>query len=248
MKNPNRSIAENALADIKSKKISPKAKWQCLFFGKLAWIFSLFFIIIGSLAFSVILYMVLNNDWDLYTHFNHSFLEFLFATLPYFWIVILIVLSLLAIYSSKFTEDAYRYKLVTLIFVGSGLNFVLGGAFYAIGMGELIDSRLQEEIPTYHYLSYSKEKMWTQPENGILSGEILRVGNEGVAIEDYLGNFWDIKFGNNTIVKGRSQLSVGVKIKIIGNKIENKIFLASEIRPWMGNNFGCKNMHGCATQ
>lgn len=244
MKNPHKPVGENALANIKSKKIIPKSKWKCLLSSRLAWVFSFLFVLIGSLAFSVILYMILNNDWDLYKHLGDSLLEFVFATLPYFWIVVLLILGFLALYSSKFTEDGYRYKLATLIFIGLFLNIVFGGTFYALGMGELIDTRLQEDIPVYNYLSTNKEKMWTQPEKGVLSGEVISLEENNIAIKDYLGNVWDISLSSDILVKGRYQLRIGMKIKIIGKMIEDSSFLASEIRPWMGNGSGMMRMQG----
>ncbi|PLX27705.1 hypothetical protein C0583_00495 [Candidatus Parcubacteria bacterium] len=248
MKNTKIQLSKNIFDAIKEKKVEPRAKWQCLLFSRIAWAISFVLVVIGSLAFSVVLYMVINNDWDLYTHLGDSLIEFIFVTLPYFWILILAVLVLLALFSSKFTEDAYRYKLATLIFASLIVNVILGGTFYVFGMGEFIDLQLQKEIPLYNSLSYDKDKMWTQPEKGILAGTIISQNGDELVVEDYLSNTWTIVISANSNIKGRVMLKTGEKIKIIGSLGKGNVFLANEIRPWTNQGLGGgRGMHGYTT-
>ena len=234
MNKPTIQIGENALQAIKQKKISPRPKWQCLLSGKIAWVLSFIFVVVGSLAFSVVLYMIRNNDWDLYAHSRGSLAEFVLATLPYFWIAMLLVLGYLALFSSKFTSKGYRFKLSTLLLVGLSVNIALGSVFYQAGLGQLIDTRLQAEVPAYNYLSVNKEKIWTQPDKGVLSGIIESSAGDRLTLRDYLGNIWTVDLSAGPLVKGRTRLEVGIKIKIIGNRTGNNEFLAQEIRPWQG--------------
>lgn len=229
-----KQIGESALEIIKQKKISPKSKWQCLLYGRMAWALSLVFIVIGALAFSVVIYMVKNNDWDMYSHLGDSLVEFIIVTLPYFWIVLLILLICLAFFSSKFTEKGYRYRLVTLLSVGLLLNIGLGIIFYSIGFGRVIDSYLEDKVPVYNYMLINKAKMWTQPEKGLLAGLIISADKDQLIIKDYKGNLWNIELAENIIIKGRIEIVVGLKINIVGEKQDNNNFLAKEIRPLLG--------------
>ena len=229
-----KQIGEKALQTIKQKKISPRSKWQCLLYNKMAWGLSFAFVIIGSLAFSVVIYMVKNNDWDMYSHLNDSLIEFIIITLPYFWIVLLILLVYLAFFSSKFTEQGYRYKLITLLSVGLLINMVLGVIFYSIGFGRIIDSYLENKVQAYHYMFINKARMWTQPEKGLLAGFIISVNKDQLTIKDYKNNSWNIELNENVIIKGRIKIDVGLRINIIGEKQDNNNFLAKEIRPLIG--------------
>ncbi len=235
-----KQIGEKALQIIKQKKISPRSKWQCLLYNKMAWGLSFAFVIIGSLAFSVVIYMVKNNDWDMYSHLGDSLAEFIIVTLPYFWIVLLILLVYLAFFSSKFTEQGYRYKLITLLSLGLLINIVLGVIFYNIGFGRIIDSYLQDKVPTYNYMFINKAKMWTQPEKGLLTGIIISANKDQLTIKDYKNNLWNIELDENVIVKGRIKIDVGLRINIIGGKQDNNHFLAKEIRPCARRGLGLK--------
>jgi len=229
-----KQIGDKALQMIKQKKISPRSKWQCFLYSKIAWALSLIFIVIGSLAFSVVIYMVKNNDWDMYSHLGDSLAEFIIVTLPYFWIAFLILLVYLAFFSSKFTEEGYRYRLATLLSVGLLLNIGLGIIFYSIGFGRVIDSYLEDKVPAYHYMFINKAKMWTQPEKGLLAGLIISVDKNQLAIKDYTGNLWNVDLAENVLIKGRIKIAVGLKINIIGEKQDDNNFLAKEIRPLLG--------------
>lgn len=240
-----KQIGENALEIIKQKEISPKSKWQCFLYSKIAWGLSFVFVVIGSLAFSVVIYMVKNNDWDMHSHLGNSLAEFIIVTLPYFWIALLIILICLAFFSSKFTEKAYRYKLITLLSIGLLLNIVLGIIFYNIGFGRVIDLYLQDKVPVYNYMSINKAKMWTQPEKGLLAGLIISVNEKQLTVKDYNNNLWNIELADNVIIKGRMEIEVGLRINIIGEKQEDGYFLAKEIRPLIGRGLrGGRRMQG----
>ncbi|MCD4761532.1 hypothetical protein K8R32_01080 [bacterium] len=240
-----KQIGRKALEIIKQKKISPRSKWQCLLYSRIAYGLSLIFVVIGGLAFSVVIYMVKNNDWDMYIHLGDSLVEFVIVTLPYFWIALLLLLVYLAFFSSKFTEKAYRYKLVTLLSVGLLLNIGLGIIFYSIGSGRVIDSFLQDRVPVYNYMFINKAKMWTQPEKGLLAGLIISVNEDQFVIKDYKDNLWNIELDEDVIIKGRIKIEVGLKINIIGEKQDSSNFLAKEIRPLVGRGLrGGRGMQG----
>ena len=234
-------IGKNALEVIKQKKINPKSKWKCLLYGRVAWGLSLIFIVIGGLAFSVIVYMVKNNDWDMYSHLGDSLVEFIIVTLPYFWITLLMLLIYLAFFSSKFTEEGYRYKLAVLLSLGLLLNMALGLMFYSIGFGQVIDSYLQDRVPAYNYMFVNKAKMWTQPEKGLLAGFIIFANENQLIIKDDQDNLWNVGLDENVIIKGRMEVDVGLKIKIIGEKQDDNNFLAKKIKPWIGRNLRSDN-------
>ena len=237
-----KQIGEKALEIIKQKKISPRSKWQCLLFSRMAWGLSFVFVVIGSLAFSVVIYMEKNNDWDMHSHLGDSLPLFIIVTLPYFWIALLIVLVYLAFFSSKFTEKGYRYKLVTLLSLGLLASVVLGIIFHSVGFGRNIDTYLEDKVPVYHYMSINKAKMWTQPEKGLLAGLIISVNENRLTIKDYTNNLWNIELAEDVIIKGRIKIELGLKINIIGEKQDDNNFLAKEIRPLLGR--GLRNSRG----
>ena len=71
----------------KIKNIRPTPRWQFLLRDYSVWILGAVSLALGSLSFSVVLFMLANNDWDIYSEISNSFFKFLLITLPYFWLV-----------------------------------------------------------------------------------------------------------------------------------------------------------------
>jgi hypothetical protein len=51
------------LSEIKEKGIKPKARWTFLLNDYLVWATGFLSLVFGAIAFSVIIYMIRNNDW-----------------------------------------------------------------------------------------------------------------------------------------------------------------------------------------
>jgi len=91
-----KNISQKVLEAIKNQKIVPKPKWTFLLKENLMWAFGIASLIVGGLAFAVIIHMVRNNDWDVYQDISGGLLQFILLTLPYFWIVFLALFIFIA--------------------------------------------------------------------------------------------------------------------------------------------------------
>ena len=56
------NISKQVLEKIKDKKIKPKSKWEFLLKDYVWWFLGILALNIGGLAFSVIIYFLVNND------------------------------------------------------------------------------------------------------------------------------------------------------------------------------------------
>jgi len=235
-----KNISQEILEKIKEKKISPKPKWQFLFKDYFIWTIAGIFLIIGSLSAAVIIYMINNNDWDLYQQASNSLLGFIFATLPYLWIISLIVFIFIADYNFKQTKTGYRYQISKVILFSILLSLVLGFFFYNFGLAKTIE-HIFEDVPFYKKVMEPRHRVWMQTEKGLISGQIVSVQNENKFIlKDLNGKIWEISCCRDVSFKER--LKEGMRIRIFGQSKEGNIFEAFKVMPLIGKQWMVKGM------
>ncbi len=222
------------LSKIKERKIEPKSKWRFLLKDYMVWLFFVVAIAVGAMAFSVIIFLLKDNDWDIYEHLDKSFASYLLLSLPYVWIVILAVFSFLAYLNYKNTRNGYKLNPVAIVLVSVLLSVALGGVSYGAGFGRVIDSTLSENIPYYENMIRYRQTIWSNPERGLLSGTIIEIeDDDNFYIEDSAEEGWEIK-GEDILWRRPEIQEVGEKVKIIGEKENENTFIAEEVRPWIG--------------
>lgn len=226
---PKNSISNQALKEIKEKKIKPKPRWEFtlknILFGA-AFILS---IMIGSIATSVMIYMIRNNDWDLRKFVHPSFLGFVFITLPYIWIIFFVIFLAIAYINFRNLKVGYKYRFLFIITASILISIILGTVFYYTGLGRTIEDTFREKLPIYRNIMQQKDKIWLQPEKGILIGKIIDIDKNNINIIDLRGNKWvvDIK---DMPKKFTNKLKNGMPIKILGKKSDENNFKAVAIR------------------
>ena len=226
------NLIEKTLGKIQEQEIKPKSKNYFSLRNLLFWFSAVIMLIFSSFAVSLILFLIFDLDWDIYSHFNHSYIENILIAIPHLWILLLTLFAAIAFYLFKKTKKAYRRSFTIIILTLLSFSLISGTAIYASGLSEKLNNVFKESMPHYKELIHSKEDQWMQSEDGLLSGKILNVENDSFNIEDFNGNPWKIIYNENTNIKGRVDLSTNSEVKIIGEVINDNEFRADEIRPW----------------
>lgn len=225
--------ANEILKKIEEKKIKPKSKWVFLIKDYLIWVLCGLTVLIGALAMGVIIFIINDNDWDIHGYLRKSFLTYVLILIPYFWIFVLGLFSLLAYLNYKHTRKGYLLNHHIIIFISVFAVLVLGWTLFASGISERMDKTFAQKIPYYKNTEMHKINFWSNPEKGLIAGKIIR-------IEDGY-NFYLIDFGNNewsvvgteANLKKGINMKVGERVKVIGEMDERgNVFYAQEIRPW----------------
>jgi len=225
--------SQKLINKIISEHIKPSPRWHFVFKNYILWIVFFMFIIFGSIAFSIILYAVAESDFNLLTSLSHSKIQFLIASLPFLWILFLVIFLITSIIGIRHTRAGYRYPLLKILSINIVISVLLGGLFFYTGGAERMEQIFAENIPVYKGIEENKILRWSDPENGFLAGVIIEGSNEIILIEDLSGKKWEINIQEITISQ-RAFLEIGGKIKIIGKILEDNIFAAQEIRSWEG--------------
>lgn len=169
------NISEKILETIKDQQLKPKPKWQFLLQDYMVWLSGLLAIMIGGLAFAVIIYMFVNNDWGLYPAVSNSLVYFIFKTLPYFWLIFLVLFIIIAYYNLKHTKQGYKLRLRNMVLITVLVSVLLGLFWYNIGFGQVIDNALSNKFPIYRQFinkTHQRALFLQNPDEGILIGVI----------------------------------------------------------------------------
>ncbi|MDD5032263.1 MAG: DUF4149 domain-containing protein [Patescibacteria group bacterium] len=226
-------LVKEVLEKIKEKHIKPKPKWEFILEEYIIWIFAGASFLVGSLAVAVIIHMVRNNDWDLHDRVSGNLVSFIFATLPYFWLLILSAFIALAYYNFKHTKSGYRFSLRLLVISSILASVFLGVFFYSVGFGWTIDRMFSVRLPFYDRLIFHRRLIWDNPERGMMAGRIISdLGEGNFKLRDLDNKIWMM---HGQISSTTPWPSAGQEIiKIIGEPMDNFNFQVRELRSWPG--------------
>lgn len=232
--------SDKIIQKIRSNQIKPIPKAWFVFRKILLWFGFLFFIGIGAISFSVILYTVKENSFDLFTHINHSKLEFILVIFPVLWLTSLVIFLMASMWTMKYSERGYKKSPGKWLTLSTGLSLVLGTLFFISGGAQWFETSFANSVEIYESIEEKKIDIWSQPEEGLMSGTIEKVNTKSLEIIDFAGQTWEI-FYSEAFIAPIVLLEPGEKIKINGKKIDQNKFRASDIRPWGGKNYRFPN-------
>lgn len=165
-------LESKIIKTIKETRLSPKPRWHFLLKNKFIWALGIFSLIVGAASVSVILYLF-NNNLTPHQLVGESFLAWFLLSLPYFWLVFLVLFIWLLYYNIKHTSKGYRYQPVVIATLAILMSIALGIIFSGLGWGKKIDSILGERAPLYDVMFNPQIEMWSRPHQGRLSGLVI---------------------------------------------------------------------------
>ncbi|MCK5767319.1 MAG: hypothetical protein KAH35_02955, partial [Candidatus Atribacteria bacterium] len=128
-----KNISEEIFKKIKKENIKPKSYRYFATKNYFIWFLFGISIILGSFAFSMILFMFRQLDWDIYHYLGNSFLKTVFISLPYLWLIFLILFLGIAYYNFIHTKRGYRFRFITILVTSLIISTLLGTALYFNG-------------------------------------------------------------------------------------------------------------------
>ncbi len=146
------NLEKNILNKIKTQKIKPRAKWLFSLKNIIAWLLGIISLIISSLSMSVIIHIINNNNY-LFFRVNHQHqhysMQLILKSIPYLWLISLIIFIIIFRYTLKQTKDGYKIEISKIIIISAGLSIILGYLFYIQGIGTNIDNSFSHKSHLY---------------------------------------------------------------------------------------------------
>jgi len=223
--------SEKLIQAIVEKELKPVPKWRFTLRNGLLLGAFLIAVLLGALAFSVILYAIQEADFNVLSHLTHSRLEMFLGLLPIFWIVILVIFLVIAIYSVQYSPRGYKFTAAKLVGYSAALSILMGTLFFIAGGAHRIENAFAVNVGIYESIQDKKIELWSMPAEGYLSGEIQDVEMGTLQLKDFQGNKWIVHFENANI-RPAVLLERNETIKLIGEQTGEGEFSASDIRPW----------------
>lgn len=224
----NESLSSKVIEQLKEKKITPKPRWEFAVKHAIVWGALVILVIVGSVASSVIIFMIDTNQWDLYFKVKHNPLAFALAALPYFWLIFLGVLLVAIYHYFQQTKSGYKYQAYAVVIAGFSVSMFLGLVFYNSGMAHAIDRIFEKRLPFYGGMFDDRQKFFSQPELGVLPGTIIQIINpRQLILQDIQNNPWEVEL-DQTIMN--CPCFPGSRIIAIGKIETDHNFNAMEIR------------------
>lgn len=236
------NISKNVLKKIKEKHIKPKAKWLFQLKSIIIWSLVSLFLLINSLTFSVIIYIIKNNDWRIYKNINPNILRFIFLSLPYFWLISFSLVTFIIYYNFRKTKKGYKYnvfKIAGFIFL---LSLILGFIFNFFAIGNFIEDNFDKHVPIYQKVLNKQVRLWHAPKKGVLVGKIDIIKDKNLFLIDSMQKKWEVSLVDLKIdVKRKQEIDKFFQnkvkhkpIKVIGEKTGEFKFKAYAIYPLIG--------------
>jgi len=235
--------SEKLINKMKNQNLKPIPKWRFTMKG-MAIGFTIFIsVILGGLAFSIILFSIQQLGFDLIVHMSHSKIEFLLGLLPFLWIVTLIIFLILGIISIKHSRKGYKLSPSKLLIINSAFSILLGTLFFIGGGAQWLENKFAVKMEFYKSVQENKINMWSMPEDGFLSGTIELVNDNTLQLIDFDNQSWIIDY-QEAHIPPAVLLEEGEVIKLRGKMNSSNNFHAEEVRPWGGNRQAGKKQRG----
>jgi hypothetical protein len=230
--------AKKIIDKIKMENIQPIPSSNFKYVEYSKWAAYLLFIIMGSLSFSITLFAISINGFDLVEHFSHSRFESLLVLLPLMWLGTLLIFLAGAIYSITKTNRSYKFTFGKWIGISVGFSMIVGTMFFLTGGARWLENKFETNVESYESLLEKKTAIWSQPKLGTLSGIIMAVSSDTLSLKDWKNKIWMIEM-DEAFVAPILELEAGSQIKINGQMKGDSTFKAEKIRPWGGTPGKC---------
>jgi hypothetical protein len=226
-------FTKKVIERIKHEGIEPEPGWKFATKRSLLWIGIVLAGGFAALSLSMTLFSLLSIDRNPLTLPPGRLFSFgFFRSLPFFWIGLLIAFSVLAISEFRNTRHGYRHR-IAVVAALSGIVIVIGASLLsAWGADERAERMMKSRFPRYTEMMEMRERFWSRPEEGFLSGTITGITPKSISLIDSDGTTWVVILKDGTKVRPLVRIEKESAVRILGEKRDGHVFEAEEIRPW----------------
>lgn len=232
------SNAQKIIDRIRVENIRPLPKWTFTIPEAMKWVAYAFFVLMGGMSFSIILFAISVNGFDLIQHFMHSKVESVLVLLPLLWLGVLTFVLGASIASVMQTGRAYKFSFGKWVSLSVGISITLGTLFFLAGGARWLEHKFETNVESYESLFEKKAAIWSQPNLGTLSGEVISFDAQTISLRDWKGRIWSVSYAQ-AFVAPILKIEAGVQIKLNGTLTGENAFDATSIKPWGGRPGQC---------
>lgn len=187
-------LSASVLEKIERGEVMQVPRWQFLLTEYGIWALWAASVLIGAIAFSVILFFGMNAGLAFYEATHDDALRFFLEMIPYAWVIVFILMALLAHYNLRHTKRGYKYKVWQVLFSSILFSFLGGLVLHGVGMGFVVDNFVAKRLPILPAFQNIEAQMWQSPMQGRMIGKYGGEGaKENIALfTDIQGDTWNL--------------------------------------------------------
>ena len=234
-----KELSESILEELEKRKVDPIPRSNFLIKRIGFWLLALLSVITGSISMAVAIYVFIDQDFIVdQENINRylsaqPFIADIISCIPYLWLTVLALLTLMASLGFRHTNRGYRYT-TTKVLAGSLLSsLLLSVSLNTVDVGKQVHRFLFENVPVYHSLVYSNELRWSHADRGLLGCKVILYDkNRSILIvKGFKNRLWHIDTSIADVQPGPSIIP-GKYLKIKGVKTGILNFQAVSIQRW----------------
>lgn len=214
----------NVLEKIKEDRIKPRPKWAYMALDYFLWLVVAACLVFAVLAKAAALFTEKNTYWSYFWNFSWTTKAF-FLGLPMFWLAILFLFVILALYFLKLTKHGYRYSSIFIVLIILVLSIVLSILVYAFGLGEKVESVFYHRLIFYREINDEQSQRLISREEGRVAGMVIDTSNNYIMVKDLNGKIWQVNTSSTNIISGQ-------RVILVGQWINDDNFQVDFIQPW----------------
>jgi len=227
------------LDEIEKRHVVQIPRWRVFLKRFSFWLLAAISVITGSIAMATAIYVFVDNDFiadhaTIHQLFlQRPWLADLVESIPYIWLVVLLLFTLVAFFGFRHTKKGYRYSAPKVIGASLLSSLLLSLALNTFDVGGYIHRYLVENVHVYNKLIVSNEQRWSNARNGWLGGKVILVDNTThlIILKGFKGRIWLIDF-TTAKLDPKMQIVRGRYLKITGIKTGKQTFQAISIQSW----------------
>lgn len=196
-------------------------------------------VVTGSIAMATAIYVFFDNDFQVdhdaihQLFLEHPMLANIVISIPYVWLAMLALFTLVAWYGFRHIRTGYRYPASRVMGLSVFASLLISLALNIFDIGSLVHRYLVEHLGVYNRLIYSNEHRWTNSRKGYLGGRIVAIDEKRhvLVLRDFNRRNWLIDYSISRL-RTPGILKVGRYVKMTGIRQEGLLFQARFIQRW----------------
>ncbi len=227
-----RKTSKKIIDTIKDEHIVPDPKWKINLKNYLYWGILACMVILSAAFFSLALLNVVDFDFELFCQLKAGkYLKLLIFFAPYLWIGLFIFCFVLGYLIFRKTKKGYRYNVLFVAGIILIIVSILGVGTHIARMNEKIEDQFSRRAPQFRKIILPRAEYLLESGDGIIAGTIEQKEKESFVLKTRNGKEWTVIFDENTRIRKERILKVGVKVMIVGKKVNSNSFKATGIKP-----------------
>lgn len=239
-------ISKKIVDKIKEEKIVPQSKWRLSLRSYCFWLLMAGMMIVGALFFSLLFLSLSDMDGDVLGRMGaFRFVRLAVITAPYLWIGLILLALVFGVLAFRKTAKGYRHSMIfTTSLVVLAIS-ILGVLAHFSKINDRITKGIGKNFPYFQEMSGPRRDRWMKPEEGLLAGEIVDLGQDNFILLNLGGEEWKVYYFGETKIRRGLKLEKGLRVGVIGEETGEREIKAFVIRdlPFGEKEEDCPGIH-----